>query len=189
MRLTTRCRRTPWPRGNQTPISATAFRKTNVSPRFSIRKPSLTLSICSGSFAMWMLSSTACLARIRRARNPLRVQLGNVDILPGLKSGDSYGLHAYAWIPSVGSCHDALTACEGCEQASEANPASRIFTALMKSALADSPHWTHSNLACVLRLSADTRPHPPKDTEQVRLVFCGGTGYNRPPLHSVLYSS
>src|SRR6267378_6619956 len=112
-----------------------------------------------------------------------------IDILPGLKSGDSYGLHAYAWIPSVGSCHDALTACEGCEQASEANPASRIFTALMKSALADSPHWTHANLACVLRLSADTRPHPPKDTGQVRLVFCGGTGYNRPPLHSVLYSS
>ena len=111
------------------------------------------------------------------------------DILPGLKSGDSYGLHAYAWIPSVGSCHDALTACEGCEQASEADPASRIFTVLMKSALADSPHWTHANLACVLRLSADTRPHPPKDTGQVRLVFCGGTGYNRPPLHSVLYSS
>src|SRR5882762_3891517 len=83
----------------------------------------------------------------------------------------------------------ALTAYEGCEQASEANPASRIFTALMRSALADSPHWTHSNLACVLRLSADTRPHPPKDTGQVRLVFCGGTGYNRPPLHSVLYSS
>src|SRR6266446_6722775 len=138
---------------------------------------------------MWILSSTACLARIRRARNPLRVQLGNVDILPGLKSGDSCGLHAYAGIPSVGSCHDALTACEGCEQASEANPASRIFTALMKSALADSPHWTHANLACVLRLSADTRPHPPKDTGQVRLVFCGGTGYNRPPLHSVLYSS
>src|SRR6266481_8240681 len=65
---------------------------------------------------MWILSSTACLARIRRARNPLRVQLGIVDILPGLKSGDSYGLHAYAGIPSVGSCHDALTACEGCEQ-------------------------------------------------------------------------
>src|SRR2546427_7793160 len=42
--------------------------------------------------------------------------------------------------PSVGSCHDALTACEGCEQASEASPASRIFTADMKSALADSPH-------------------------------------------------
>jgi len=43
------------------------------------------------------------------------------DILPGLKSGDSYGLHAYAWIPSVGSCCDALTACEGCEQGRKAH--------------------------------------------------------------------
>src|SRR5260370_35641481 len=83
----------------------------------------------------------------------------------------------------------ALPACEGCEQGREAKPASRIFTALMKSALPDSPHWTHANLACVLRLSADTRPHPPKDTGQVRLEFCGGPGYNRPPLHSVLDSS
>lgn len=44
-----------------------------------------------------------------------------IDILPGLKSGDSYGLHAYAWMPSVVSCHDALTACEGCEQGPKAH--------------------------------------------------------------------
>ena len=54
----------------------------------------------------------------------------------------------------MGSCHDALTACQGCAQASEASPASRIFTALMKSALADSPHFRHTNFAWVLRLSA-----------------------------------
>src|SRR6266480_1232611 len=59
-------------------------------------------------------------------------------------------------MPSVGSCHDALTACEGCEQASEASPASRIFTALIESALADSPHFRHTNFAWVLRLFGAT---------------------------------
>ena len=36
----------------------------------------------------------------------------------------------------MGSCRDALAACQGCRQASDA---SRIFTALIESALADSP--------------------------------------------------
>jgi len=39
-----------------------------------------------------------------------------------------------------------LTACQGCEQASDA---SRIFSALIESALADSPHFRHTNFAWV----------------------------------------
>ena len=48
----------------------------------------------------------------------------------------------------MGSCPDALTACQGCRQASDA---SRIFTALIESALADSPHFKHTNFAWVVR--------------------------------------
>src|SRR6266550_152482 len=39
-----------------------------------------------------------------------------------------------------------LTACQGCEQASDAT---RILTALIESALADSPHFRHTNFAWV----------------------------------------
>lgn len=44
-----------------------------------------------------------------------------------MNAGDSYWFHAQAWIPSVGSCQDALTSDEGCEQANEARPASLIL--------------------------------------------------------------
>jgi len=40
---------------------------------------------------------------IRGELSELGERSEKVDILPGLKSGDSYGLHAYAWMPSVGS--------------------------------------------------------------------------------------
>jgi len=59
---------------------------------------------------------------------------------------------------TFGSCHDTLTACQGCRQASDA---SRIFTALMKSALADSPHFRHElrlGLAVVCRYLTASSP-------------------------------
>ena len=43
----------------------------------------------------------------------------------------------------MGSCHDGLTSAEDCVQANKASPASLIFTAATKSALAVKPHWTH----------------------------------------------
>jgi hypothetical protein len=82
-----------------------------------------------------------------------------IEILPslkGLKGGDSYWFHAKAGIPSVGSCHDGLTSPEDDAQASEASPASLIFTALTKSAGAENPHRPQTNFACDLRFSADT---------------------------------
>src|SRR5882762_1773315 len=47
-----------------------------------------------------------------------------VDILPPWNGGDSYSSQAHACtrVASVGSCHDALAAGEGCEQANKANP-------------------------------------------------------------------
>jgi hypothetical protein len=99
-----------------------------------------------------------------------------IDILRSLKGEDSYGSHAYARIPSVGSCHDGLPSAEDCEQANKASPASLIFTAATKSALAVKPHWTHVNFSCVLRLSAETVPH----SGHLRLVFCGGTATSNP---------
>jgi hypothetical protein len=54
----------------------------------------------------------------------------------------------------VGSCHDGLTSPEDHEQASEASPASLIFTALTKSAGAENPQPPQTNLACDLRFSA-----------------------------------
>ena len=59
----------------------------------------------------------------------------------------------------MGSCYDGPTSAEDCEQANKASPASLIFTAATKSALAVKPHWTHVNFSCVLRFSADTLPH------------------------------
>jgi hypothetical protein len=85
----------------------------------------------------------------------------------------------------VGSYHDGLTSPEEYEQASEASPASRILHAATKSALAEKPHSTQTNFACVLRFSADTWPH----SGQERLVFWGGTAINNPPRHNVLYSN
>src|SRR6267378_4625338 len=110
-----------------------------------------------------------------------------VDILPSVNGGDSYSSQAHACtrVASVGSCHDALAAGEGCEQALKASPASLIFTAPTKSALAENSHSTQTNFACDLRFSADTCPH----SGHLRLVFCGGTGTSRPPCHCVLYSS
>src|SRR5437588_13106333 len=101
------------------------------------------------------------------------------DILHSLKGEDSYGSHAYARIPSVGACHAGLTSAEVCEQANKASPASLIFTAATKSALAVKPHWTHENFSCVLRFSAVTVPH----AGHLRLVFCGGTATSNPPRH------
>src|SRR6267378_8196302 len=81
-----------------------------------------------------------------------------VDILPSVNGGDSYSSQAHdgTRVASVGSCHDALAAGEGCEQANKANPASLIFTAPTKSALAENPHSTQTNFACVLLLCAGT---------------------------------
>src|SRR6266851_7734502 len=77
---TKRCRKTPWLRGKRTPVFATALRKMIASRSISIRKLWRTPSICSASFAMSTPSSTACLARIRRERNPRRVQLENISL-------------------------------------------------------------------------------------------------------------
>jgi len=76
----------------------------------------------------------------------------------------------------VGSCHDGLPSAEDCEQANKASPASWIFTAATKSALAVKPHWTQLNFSCVLRFSAETLPH----AGHLRLVFCGGTANSKP---------
>src|SRR5438105_15103721 len=107
----------------------------------------------------------------------------DIDYLHSLKGEDSYGSHAYARIPSVGACHDGLTSAEDCEQANKASPASLMFTAATKSALAVKPHWTHENFSCVLRFSAVTVPH----AGHLRLVFCGGTATSNPPRHVSLY--
>src|SRR6202011_1755752 len=78
-----------------------------------------------------------------------------------------------------------LASGEGCEQANKASPASLIFTALTKSALAENPHSTQTNFACLLRFSAAVCWH----SGHLRLVFCAGTATSRPPLHCVLYSN
>src|SRR6266513_2895141 len=59
---------------------------------------------------------------------------------------------------TFGSCHDTLTACQGCRQASDA---SRIFTALIESALADSPHFRYQlrlGLAVICRYLTASSP-------------------------------
>ena len=53
------------------------------------------------------------------------------------------------------------------------------------SAWAWCPQDTQANLACVVRLSADTWPH----TGQVRLVLRGLTVISQPPCHCILYSN
>src|SRR5436305_12808736 len=122
--------------------------------------------------------------RLPSGRGSRRCACGSsIDILHSLKGEDSYGSHAYARIPSVGSCHDGLTSAEDCEQANNANPASLIFTAATKSALAVKPLWTHENFSCVLRFSAETVPH----AGHLRLVFCGDTPTSNPPRHGSLY--
>src|SRR5467141_3472989 len=60
---------------------------------------------------------------------------------------------------SVGSCHDALAACEDDEQANEASPASLMFIAPTQSAGAEKPHSTHTKLLCVLRFCAAVWRH------------------------------
>jgi len=60
-----------------------------------------------------------------------------------------------------------------------------MFMAPTQSALAEKPHSTQTNFACVLRFSADVWWH----SGHVRLVLCGGTGTKRPPFHCVLYSN
>src|SRR5260370_2022267 len=77
---TKRCRKTPWLGGKRTRVLTTALRKMIASRSISIRKLWRTPSICSASFAMSTPSSTACLARIRRERNPRRVQLENISL-------------------------------------------------------------------------------------------------------------
>ena len=74
---------------------------------------------------------------IRTGMGSMRIQgriankMSRFDLLPSVNGGDSYGSQAHhcTRVASVGSCHDALTSGEGCEQANKANPASLIFTA------------------------------------------------------------
>src|SRR5467141_5038338 len=73
---------------------------------------------------------------------------------------------------SVGSCHDALAACEDDEQANEASPAFLMFIAPTQSAGAEKPHSTHTKLLWVLRFCAVVWRH----SGHWRLVFWGGTG-------------
>src|SRR5215472_264358 len=56
-----------------------------------------------------------------------------------LSDSRPHGKLAQAGIPSVGSCHDGLTSPEGYAHANKASPASLIFTAATKSALAVKP--------------------------------------------------
>src|SRR6267378_2776256 len=88
-------------------------------------------------------------------------------------------------MPSVGSWHDALAACEDDEQANEASPASLMFIAPTQSAGAEKPHSRHTKLLCVLRFCPAVWRH----SGHLRLVFWGGTATRRPPFHCVLYSS
>src|SRR5574343_1495367 len=111
-----------------------------------------------------------------------------IDILPRLKTGDSYGAQArhcaapesLRWVPAAGGMTAPLTS-----QANRACPALSILIAPTTSAFSSKPHSTHSNLACICRLSFDTWPQ----LGQVRLVFCGGTAMRCPPLHASLSSS
>jgi REP-associated tyrosine transposase len=70
------------------------------------------------------------------------------------------------WVPA----HDGLTSPEDDEQASEASPASLIFTALTKSAWAENPHPPQTNFACDLRFSAATWPHS-GHLQRVQAIF------------------
>lgn len=94
-----------------------------------------------------------------------------VDILPHLKSGDSYGAHSSArllWIASAGSCFvEAATRC----------PRAKILIAPTTSAFSSKSHCTQANSACVLRLSAWICPQ----AGHVRLVLCDGTAMSQPP--------
>src|SRR6516165_11146114 len=104
--------------------------------------------------------------------------------LTGIILSSSLSLFLSSWVKNGPvNCHDGLPSAEDCVQANKASPASLIFTAATKSALAVKPHSTHENLSCVLRLSADTLPH----AGHLRLVFCGGTATSNPPRHVSLY--
>src|SRR5690348_17798688 len=106
--------------------------------------------------------------------------------LTGIILSSSLSLFLSRWVKNRPvNCHDGLTSPEGYEQASKASPASRILHAATKSALAEKPHCTQTNFACLLRFSADIWPH----SGQERLVFWGGTAINNPPRHNALYSN
>src|SRR5438552_779101 len=60
-----------------------------------------------------------------------------------------------------------------------------MFVAATQSALAENPHSTQVNCACLSRLSPEVCPHP----GHWRLVFIGGTATSMPPRHLVLYSN
>ncbi len=66
-----------------------------------------------------------------RKPKPVHKSRNVIELLPSVNGGDSYGSQAHhcTRVASVGSCHDALAAGEGCEQANKASPASFIFTA------------------------------------------------------------
>lgn len=97
----------------------------------------------------------------------------HIDILPGLKAGDSYGAQAWywatheslRWIPTVGGITAPLTL-----QANRACPALKTLIASTRSAFSPKPHSTHKNRTCVWG-AADTWPQH----GQVRLKFCGGS--------------
>jgi len=87
-----------------------------------------------------------------------------------------------------GFLHDALTDCEGCGQASKASPASRIFTALMKSAWADSPHFRHTKLPWVFAVICRylTAPSPYYRAGAAGVLACRRRTKTTPPLGLVL---
>ena len=85
----------------------------------------------------------------------------------------------------MGSWADALTSGEVSPQANKASPASLMFMAATQSALAENPHSTQANCACLLRLSPEVCPH----SRHWRLVLIGGTATSMPPRHLVLYSN
>ena len=85
----------------------------------------------------------------------------------------------------MGSWADALTSGEVSPQANKASPASLMFMGATQSALAENPHSTQVNCACLLRLSPEVCPH----SRHWRLVFIGGTATSMPPRHLVLYSN
>src|SRR5690625_3411026 len=103
-----------------------------------------------------------------------------VDILPGLKAGDSYGAQgrlnaapeSLRWVPAAGEPTASLPS-----QAHRPCPARITLMAPTTSAFSSRPHSTHAKRACVCRLSAATWPQH----GQERLVFCGGTATSQPP--------
>src|SRR6516165_6158606 len=94
--------------------------------------------------------------------------------LTGIILSSSLSLFLSRWVKNGPvNCHDGPTSAEDCEQANKASPASLIFTAATKSALAVKPHWTHVNFSCVLRFSADTLPHTGQLTQSMPYKICG----------------